>query len=332
MSGNVLVVIEHSGGRPKRTALELLTVAHGLAQHSGGAVHAVLLGADANAAAAGLGAWGVETAQVAESAAECHAPLSWVRALNDAARACQARVVLLSAGSLASDIAGRLATRLGGALASDCLELCPCSGGLTLVRPVYSGRVRVTAQFRGAGPLVATLRPNAFAVQQPASVMWAGRGAAGAIVPLRVETHPDDARVAIVEAKRAGEARPALSDAAIVVAGGRGVGSAESFKAVCELAESLSAAVGASRAAVDAGYAPYAVQVGQSGQTVNPALYIACGISGSLQHLAGMRTSRCIVAINSDPQAPIFRVADYGIVGDLFQVLPALTAELRRKT
>ena len=324
MERNVLVVIEHAGGRPKRTAFELLSVAHSLAQQSGGAVSALLLGTAAQQAAEGLGAWGVEKVYLAEAGLEHYAPLSWVRLISDTARTQDAAVILLSAGGIGRDIGGRVAARLEGALASDCVELRAEAGKLCLTRPVFSGRVLVTAESGGHGPLVATLRPNAFAVQKPA------RPAAGTVVSLPFKQDEKDLRVVVAEVAKAAGVRPELTEAAIVVAGGRGVGSAEGFRLILQLADALGAAPGASRAAVDAGYAPHALQIGQSGKTVNPALYIACGVSGSMQHLAGMRTSKCIVAINTDPRSPIFRFSDYCIVGDLFQVLPALIAELRR--
>ena len=352
MSGGILALIAHAGGKPKKMAFELLTVAHALARQSGSAVNALLLGPGATEAAAKLGAWGVAKAYAAEAGLEQYAPLTWVRLAAETARAENTAVILLSADGVARDIAGRIAARLGGVLASDCVgisaaaplpagwpegsherdargttgvppvPLCP----LTIMRPVFSGRLLVTAEFRGPGPLVVTLRPNSFTPEAPANP------SAGVVVPLAVRRAPNDLRLVVTELAKAGSGRPELAEAAIIVAGGRGAGSAQNFRLILELADALGASPGASRAAVDAGYAPHALQIGQSGKTVNPGLYLACGISGSIQHLAGMRTSKCIVAINKDPQAPIFRFADYGIVGDLFEVLPALIAELRRGT
>ena len=323
----MLALIAHANGRPKKTAFELLTVANSLVQPAGGAVSALLIGAGATQAAENLGAWGVERAYAAEAGVEGYAPLKWARLIAETARTENAAVILLSADSIARDIAGRVAARLEGGLASDCVGLglpSPCS--LTVTRPVFTGRLLVTAEFRGPGPLVATLRPNTFVAEAPA------KPGAGAVLPLAVQQDEKDLRVVVTELAKAASGRPELAEAAIIVSGGRGLGSAENFRLILELADALGASPGASRAAVDAGCAPHSMQVGQSGKTVNPALYLACGISGSMQHLAGMRTSKCIVAINKDPQAPIFRFADYGVVGDLFEVVPALLAELKRKT
>jgi len=361
LTGGILAIIAHAGGKPKKTAFELLTVAHALARQSGGAVRALLLGSGAAQAAEYLGAWGVEKTYAAEAGLECYAPLSWVGLIAETARTENSAVILLSADSVARDIAARVAARLGGVLASDCIGLSALppspsppregeGGGadwqegsherdargttgvpplsccpLTVTRPVFSGRLLVTAEFRGPAPLVATLRPNTFALEAPA------KPRAGVVVPLAVRQAQNDLRLVVTELVKAGSGRLELAEAALIVAGGRGVGSVKNFQLILELAEALGASPGASRAAVDAGYAPHSLQIGQSGKTVNPALYLACGISGSMQHLAGMRTSRCIVAINKDSQAPIFKFADYGVVGDLFEVIPALIAEVKHK-
>lgn len=317
----ILVIAEHADGKAKRTAFELLTVANTLA--AGGEVHAMLLGPGAGAAAAELGAWGANSIHVGEAGLENYASLRWTRAITDLAATRKPAAILMAAGSLARDIASRVAMRLGGSLASDCVSLAPGGGGFELIRPIFAGRARVTAQ-ASATPLVATLRPNAFTAAKPSAP------AAGTVVPLTVADKPEDLRSLVLEVAKAGGTRPELAEAAIVVSGGRSLGSAENFKIIFDLADAVGAAPGASRAAVDAGYAPHSMQVGQTGKTVNPVLYIACGISGAIQHLAGMRTSKYIVAINKDPNAPILKLADYAIVGDLFQVVPALTEEFKR--
>jgi len=321
---NILVIAEHANGAVKKTAFELLTVARALAAQSGGEVHAAAFGPGGGGAAAELAAYGAQRVFMAEAGLDPYASLSWTRAIAAAAGESKPAIILFSAGSLARDIAGRVATRLDGALASDCVAIASSGGKIELTRPVYAGRARVSAGFAGGAVLVATLRPNAFSIDKPAAP------GTGAVSALNVAAVPEDLRAVVVEVAKAQSTRPDLTEAAIVVSGGRSLGSAEKFKLIYDLADALGAAPGASRAAVDAGYAPYSMQVGQTGKTVNPALYIACGISGAIQHLAGMRTSKYIVAINKDANAPIFKMADYGIVGDLFEVLPALTDEFRR--
>jgi len=318
----ILVVAEHADGKPKRTVYELLTVAAALA--AGGEVHVLMLGTGASAAAGELGSWGANSIHIAEAGLENYASLRWTRAVADLAPARKPAAILMAAGSLAKDIASRIGMRLGGSLASDCVALVPGGSGFQLTRPIYAGRARVTAEVAAGTLLVATLRPNAFTASKPATP------APGTIVPLTVAEKPEDLRAVVLEVAKAGGTRPELAEAAIVVSGGRSLGSAENFKIIYDLADALGAAPGASRAAVDAGYAPHSMQVGQTGKTVNPVLYIACGISGAIQHLAGMRTSKYIVSINKDPNAPILKLADYAIVGDLFQVVPALTEEFKR--
>jgi len=267
----ILVIAEHAEGKPKRTAYELLTVAASLA--AGGEVHAMMLGPGSTAAAGELGAWGAHSVHVAETGLENYASLRWTRAIADFAAARKPAAILMAAGSLAKDIASRVAMRLGGSLASDCVALAPGGSGFELTRPIYAGRARVTAEVSSGTLLVATLRPNAFTAAKPASP------APGTIVPLSVADKPEDLRSVVLEVAKAGGTRPELAEAAIVVSGGRSLGSADNFKVIYDLADAIGAAPGASRAAVDAGYAPHSMQVGQTGKTVNPVLYIACGIS-----------------------------------------------------
>ena len=323
MPAHILVVAEQTQGKPKKTSFELLSAARGLATKLGGEVHAVLLGVGATTAAAEFGAWGADAVHVAEDGFEPYAPLRQIRALAELAGTFQPAAILIGAGSFSRDIAGRLAARLGYVLASDCTELSVSGETIGVIRPIMAGRALLSATVPDGG-LVATLRPNAFAAVKPAAP------AAGSIIPITPEANESDLRAIVLDYAKVGGTRPELSEAAIVVSGGRSLGSAENFKIIYDLADALGAAPGASRAAVDAGYAPHAMQVGQTGKTVNPVLYIACGISGAIQHLAGMRTSKYIVAINKDANAPILKLADYAIVGDLFQVIPALTEEFKK--
>ncbi|HLX63375.1 MAG TPA: electron transfer flavoprotein subunit alpha/FixB family protein [Planctomycetota bacterium] len=318
----ILIVAEHGSGTLKKSAFELLSAARAL--DADGEVHAVALGPGANSTAADLALWGAHSIHLGQNGYDQYAPLQWTRVIAGLSETIKPAAILMSAGALSRDIAGRVALRAGGALASDCVALVANGAAFEIVRPTHAGRVRATMSYGGPGPLVATLRANAFAINKPT------QPGAGTIASLNVPPEPADLRALVTESVQAPGMRPELAEAAIVVSGGRSLGSAENFKLIYDLADVLGAAPGASRAAVDAGYAPHSMQVGQTGKTVNPVLYIACGISGAIQHLAGMRTSKFIVVINKDPSAPLFKLADFGIVGDEFQVLPALTEELRK--
>jgi len=234
----------------------------------------------------------------------------------------QPQVVLASHTPTGREFMPRLAARLGVGVASDCNELKFTADGIAARRPMYSGKATAEVEFVGAGPRLATVRANALGTPK----QDAGRKAE------TVAFAPDlgELKTQVLEVVAGAGGRPDVTEASIVVSGGRSLKSAENFKIIEELADTLGAAVGASRAAVDAGYRPHRDQVGQTGKVVSPTLYVACGISGAIQHLAGMRTSKTIVAINTDPEAPIFQIADYGLVGDLFAVVPLLKEELKK--
>jgi electron transfer flavoprotein alpha subunit len=221
---------------------------------------------------------------------------------------------------MGKDVAPRLAARLDAAFASDCVELSADGGKFSVQRPVYGGKA-FTRIALNALPAVVSLRPNSFPVAAP------GEGKAETVV---VPVEAADTKAKVVEVIAGQSARPDLTEAERIVSGGRAMKAAENFKLLEELADAIGATVGASRAAVDSGFAVQSMQVGQTGKTVNPKLYIACGISGAIQHVAGMRTAKVIVAINKDPEAPIFQKADYGIVADLFEAVPAMTAEFKK--
>jgi electron transfer flavoprotein alpha subunit len=227
-------------------------------------------------------------------------------------------VVLLGATAMGRDLGARLAARLGVGLASDCVGLEIADGRLLATRPVFAGKALAKVKLNG-DPQMATVRPNVLAAPEPDS------SAAATVEPVAALT--ERVRAKVVEIAGAGEGELDVAEADVIVSGGRGVAGPEGFEPISSLAKTLGAAVGASRAAVDAGWIEHAHQVGQTGKTVTPNLYIACGISGAIQHLAGMKTSKAIVAVNKDPEAPIFKVANYGIVGDLFEVVPLLEKE-----
>jgi electron transfer flavoprotein alpha subunit len=316
---NVLVVLEQRDGTLKRVSLEALTAGRALADRLGGEVHAVGLGPVGFSAAAAGAHGAAKVFLAADERVRLYQPGPYAATVAHQAQAGYA-AVLLGATALGKDLAPRLAARLGCPLAADATALEVDGGVIVVTRPMYAGkavcRLRVTAP-----QVVISLRPNNF--------MPAEAARAGAVQSIAV-VDAGGARTASV--KEPERAALDVAEAGIVVAGGRGLKEPQHFRLLDDLAAAFGpqAAVGASRAVVDAGWRPHAEQVGQTGKTVSPTLYIAVGVSGAIQHLAGMRTSRVIVAINKDKDAPIFKVADYGIVGDLFEVVPRLTEEVRR--
>jgi electron transfer flavoprotein alpha subunit len=327
MSGNVLVLAERRGGDLKRPTFEILGVARRLADASGGHVVALALGPGAAASAETVARYGADRLFACEADfLELYAPEAYAAALADAARKAEATVVLVAATALGRDVAPRAAARLGVGCLSDLIEVEPAEGGgLRGRRPVYSGKAIATVSVpAGVRPAVATLRPNVFPAPPPA----AGRSAE--VVPLEAPIPAGALRARTVRVEKPAEQEADVAEASIVVSGGRGLKAPENFSLVRDLAKVLGGAVGASRAVVDAGWIGHAHQVGQTGKVVSPNLYVACGISGAIQHLAGMSSSKVIVAVNKDPEAPIFKAADYGIVGDVFEVLPKLTEEIRK--
>lgn len=322
MSNDVLAVAEVREGELKKVTLEMIGKGAEIAQKLGGAVNVVLMGAGVSPLADTVGRYGVQKVYLADDPAlENYAPQAYTKVLTDLIKEADPAVILLAASTRGKDLAPRVAARLGVGLASDCTGIEVRDGRLLITRPIYAGKViaKVVEETR---PQMATVRPNIFPSPEPDTSSTA------AVVNISVDI--GDVRAKVIEMlKEAGE-RVELTEADIVVSGGRGMKGPENFALLEELADVLGAAVGASRAAVDAGWRDHSHQVGQTGKVVTPTLYIACGISGAIQHLAGMKTSKYIVAINKDPEAPIFKVADYGIVGDLFKVVPVLAEEFKK--
>ena len=321
MANNVLVIAEQRDGVLKKVAFEMLGAGAELAAALGGTAQAALLGSDLTELPQTLAQYGATTVYVAEdeSLAQYSAE-GYTDTLADLVGKVEPAIILIGATAMGKDLGPRLAARLGVGLASDCTALEIKDGRLLATRPIFAGKALAKVKLNG-DPQMATVRPNVLAAPEPDA------GATAAVEPVAALT--DNVRAVVAEVIGAGEGEIDVAEADIIVSGGRGVGGPEGFAPVSSLAKTLGAAVGASRAAVDAGWIEHSHQVGQTGKTVTPTLYIACGISGAIQHLAGMKTSKVIVAVNKDPEAPIFNVANYGIVGDLFEVVPLLEKELQ---
>jgi len=319
----ILAVLEARDGTLRKVSFEVVTAARRLADAwGGGAVHAFGLGTGPLSGAEKLGTYGADRVTTATNPVfERYAPEGFATAIADRISAGGYGVVVFPATATGKDLAPRVAARLGVALAADATDLAVEGGSVVATRPVYAGKallkVRVTSK-----PAIVSVRPNVFTPVERA------RTAQAETVALNVPA----GRVIVKEVKAADAGALDVAEAPIVISGGRGLKEPANFKVLEDLARAFGgkAAVGASRAVVDAGWRPHADQVGQTGKTVSPSLYIAVGISGAIQHLAGMRTSKVIVAINKDKDAPIFKVADYGIVGDLFEIVPKLAEEVKK--
>lgn len=324
MAKGIWVIIEQNQGKIRKVSLELLSQAKVIADQVQEELAGVVLGKDVETLAAEAAAYGCEKIiAAAEPQLENYTTGPYTAVLNRLIRQEEPRLVLMGHTPVGMDLAPRLAQRLGVGLASDCtgMELTG-AGAIIFTRPVYAGKAfeKVAAQ---TCPVLATIRPNTFAAAEPVP----DRPAQVITVPAQIT--PDDLTVIVKELAANVSKRPELTEANVIVAGGRGLKEAQHFGLLQELADTMNGAVGASRAAVDAGWLGHEYQVGQTGKTVSPTLYIACGISGAIQHLAGMGSSRYVIAINQDPEANIFNVADYGIVGDLFTIVPLLIRELK---
>lgn len=323
MPNDILIFAEQRNDKLHPAVAQLVTPARTLAAKTGGKVVGLLVGDKFDNSAAALEKTGVDRiVTISDPALAHYSPLRYRTALVGAIEKIQPKVVLLAATFLGRDLAPRAAVKVGGGVATDVVGLeLGADGRLDVRRPIYNGKAFGHVIFPAGKPAIVSVRPNTFA---------AASGSGAARESLACAAAAGDERVKVKElAKTGGEVKD-VSEADIIVSGGRSLKSEENFKILYELAGELDAAVGASRAACDAGYQPHSRQVGLTGKTVTPKLYIACGISGAIQHLAGMRGSKTIVAINTDPEAPMVKVADYAIIGDLFKVVPLMTAEVRK--
>ena len=320
------IFVEHKDEKIRKVTLEMLSEARKLADQKGEELCAVVLGNNIGSFVEVLGQYGADKIYVLENELlSQYTTDGYAKALADLAKEQQPSILLFGATVIGKDLSPRVATRLGAGLATDCVKIgLDSEGNLTATRPMYAGKVIAEVGFSSDTPQMASVRPNIL----PATVLSDSRKAE--VIRLKANISAADIKTTIVETiKTAGE-KVDLTEADVIVSGGRGMKGPENFKILEELADVLDATVGASRAAVDAGWRLQIDQVGQTGKVVSPNLYIACGISGAIQHFAGMGTSKVIVAINKDPDAVIFGKCDYGIVDDLFKVVPIFTQECKK--
>ena len=323
MPQGIWVIAEQKEGKLKKVSLEMLSKAREMGQE----VTALLLGSGVEGLAADLGQYGADKVLVfdAEVLKE-YSTDAYTKVVCDAVKEGDPSFLLGPATASGKDFLPKVAARLGTGLASDCIDLKMEDGKLLATRPMYAGKCIVETVTPEASPQMASIRPNVLAVGE------ADASKSAEVVKKDVNVTDADLKAVLQEIVKGASEKVDLTEASIIVSGGRAMKEADNFKILWDLAEALGGGttVGASRAAVDSGYATHDMQVGQTGKVVNPNLYIACGISGAIQHLAGMRTSKVIVAINKNPEAPIFQKADYGLVGDLFKIIPLLTEEVKK--
>lgn len=326
MGKGIWVFAEQAEGKVRKVTFEMLSAARKIADAKGEQLCAVCLGKDIAGLADTFAPYGADKVyMVSHDLLEQYTSDGYAKALCDLIAKEQPAIILFGATVLGRDLSSKVAARVGAGLASDCVDIkLDGSGNFCVRRPMYAGKVYAEVIFPNAPIIAASIRPNVLVPGAPDASRKAE------IVNVTPEINAADIRVKIKEVVKTAAGKVDLTEAERIVSGGRGMKAAENFKLLEELADVIGATVGASRAAVDAGWRPQSDQVGQTGKVVSPNLYIACGISGSIQHYAGMGTSKVIVAINKDAEAPIFSKCDYGVVDDLFKVVPPFTAELKK--
>ncbi|MBF0440518.1 MAG: electron transfer flavoprotein subunit alpha/FixB family protein [Oligoflexales bacterium] len=316
----VLVYIEQRNREIKKSAFEALTLARTLVDGPA-ELGAVIIGKDISGLADGLKGYGVGTVFLSDAASlDKYNSLLYGSAFENAIKEFDPNCILGVASPMGRDVFPRMAARFGGGIITDIISLRKDGNVIVAKKPMYAGKCIAEIELKPSVKNFVTVRPNVFA---------ASKGGESSTAVKNVNALSSVDGFTTVEIRKGTSEKPDLTEASIIVSGGRSVKSSDGFKMIEECANVLGATVGASRAAVDAGYISHSAQVGQTGKTVTPNLYVACGISGAIQHLAGMRTSKVIVAINTDPDAPIFSIADYGIVADIFEAVPILTQKLK---
>ncbi|MFN2556816.1 MAG: electron transfer flavoprotein subunit alpha/FixB family protein [Nitriliruptorales bacterium] len=322
----LLVLVDHDRGTPRKVTNQILTKARELAAATEATLAAVAFGGHAAECAERLGAFGAQKLYIWDTPpAINYVTVPMVDALEEIFARSGARTLLFPSSNFLKDVASRLAVRLEAGIIVDASDLELSDGNLTVTKEIFGGVTITRSQVTEGRPALIGVNANAFPAEESG-------GALPEIVELDFELSSEAERARVVDRVIQLEGhRPDVSEAAVVVAGGRGLGDASGFELLGELADLLGAGVGASRAAADAGWVPHRQQIGQTGKTISPQLYIGCGISGAIQHRAGMQTSQLIVAINKDAEAPIFQIADFAVVGDLYRVVPKLIEEIRRR-
>jgi electron transfer flavoprotein alpha subunit len=316
---NILVFVETKENKIKSTSLELLSKAHQISKTSGAALHACVMSAENAEWTKTLGSYGVSNVYYANSTS--YNSDVYTNTVESICMKANPFLLLATSSSTTKDFLPKLAARMDAGMISECTSIDVQGTKISAHRPMYSGKCTALATFENSNLHIVTCRPNIFEHVNP------NAGTQTTAETINADTTTKAVIKEIIAAK---SDKPDLTEAPVVISVGRSIKSAENFSIMNDLADVLGAAVGASRAAVDAGYAPHSMQVGQTGKTVNPKLYISFGISGAIQHLAGMRTSKVIVAVNTDPEAPIFQKCDYGIVGDMFEVAPLMAEEFKK--
>jgi electron transfer flavoprotein alpha subunit len=318
---NVIAFAEQREQRFKKSSYEAVKAGRKIADELGAGFTALVIGNGILEIAKELGPYGAERVlAVDDPQLTKHSNTAYSKIIAEVAKKEGAACVIMAASQMGKDLAPRVAVKLDGGVAADCVALKVEGGNIVATRPVYAGKALIDVRVNSVAK-VFTLRPNVFTAA-PGSTT-------AKVEQVAVALTPQDFGSVVTETK-VSRGRPDVTEADIVVSGGRGMKGPDHFNLIEELADALGAGVGASRAVVDAGWRPHDEQVGQTGKTVSPTMYVACGISGAVQHLAGMSSSKYIVAINKDKDAPIFQISDYGIVGDVFEILPELTVELRK--
>ena len=325
MAQGVWTIAEQRDGEIRKITYEIVSEGRRLADVLGQELTVILLGSNIREKAAGLGQYGADKVLVADdSRLEPYTTDAYVSVISELVKANDPQILILGGSVQGKDLAARLAASLDVGMAQDCTAFAVEDGNLVATRPIYAGKAYAKVTFENSLPQMAAARPKVMSINEPD----ASRSAE--VVDASFTLNDSDLKTKVVDVAKDESGKVDLTEADKIVSGGRGMKDPENYRILEELADLIGASVGASRAAVDAGWRPHSDQVGQTGKVVSPNLYIACGISGAIQHLAGMSTSKVIVAINKDEDAPIFQKADYGVVADLFDVVPALTEEVKK--